>query len=354
MPSLEAALDRIVRDAPDPAALTYISVKNKLAATVGQDLVAANTRWLRQRLRDLVYLSRHTDGLGADRVDGDDDGVGLGLRAAFETLVRDAPPGEELTYMVVKKQLVASVGCNSFDAGKVWIQRRLQAMAAEGLALAAGGGTEGAACPTARLATRAAALDCATASEPGPTQMKPRGLSALVCYGFKLKLVHLDTHRHLCSNMTHYPAGSRQQVVGCSAKGSGSGGSSAGDFWVMKPRGTYAGAYLRGRPVWHGDVVRLEHVQTGRNLHGQPVREPVPAEQPAAGGGHEVSCFGSQDTETDRRDDWRVECVDAKIGAVGVRRPRHHFEPPLACVLQSAIPQACLTRAACCRALHPP
>lgn len=55
-----------------------------------------------------------------------------------------------------------------------------------------------------------------------------------------------------------------------------------------------------GTPVKCGDVIRLEHVDTAKNLHSHLFRSPV-------SGGQEVSGFGERG-EGDTGDSWKVIC----------------------------------------------
>ena len=53
-----------------------------------------------------------------------------------------------------------------------------------------------------------------------------------------------------------------------------------------------------------GDPIRLEHIQTGKNLHSHDVRSPLSHM-------NEVSGFGTNG-EGDLGDDWVAECWDGQ------------------------------------------
>jgi MIR domain len=118
-------------------------------------------------------------------------------------------------------------------------------------------------------------------------------------YGRTIKAVHGNTGRTLHSHAINYshPNSSKQQQVTCF------GGLDDNDWWRIKgAHGTPAG-HKADQPVLHGDVVRLEHVLTRRNLHshgGFP--SPITRQQ-------EVTCFGTNGVG-DGNDDWRVEVKD--------------------------------------------
>jgi endonuclease/exonuclease/phosphatase family metal-dependent hydrolase len=124
-------------------------------------------------------------------------------------------------------------------------------------------------------------------------QSPPEG--ATVMYGSTLTIRHWATGGHLHShpyNYGHVGSSGQQQVTAFL-------GSDDNDLWRIKPRhGSREGA--GAGPVSHGDVIRLEHIPTRRNLHshlGYP--SPVTGQQ-------EVTSFGTNG-QGDGNDDWRVE-----------------------------------------------
>lgn len=131
--------------------------------------------------------------------------------------------------------------------------------------------------------------------EPTPPTMLAAPATP-VRYGTAFRLRHLMTGRALHShphNWAH-PGGSGQQQVTCY------GGGDYNDEWRVKGADAASPAPRPGGVVRSGDVVRLEHVATRRNLHSHG-GFPSPAT-----GQQEVSCFGT-DGVGDGNDDWRVE-----------------------------------------------
>ncbi len=102
----------------------------------------------------------------------------------------------------------------------------------------------------------------------------------------------------LHSHVQTYPSGSTQQQVTCYHH------KDANNDWFFYPN--------RSQPildpkadlsfVGNGDVIRLLHAQTGRNLHSHQVSAPVTKSD------HEVSCYGNA-TVGDTKDHWTVEVV---------------------------------------------
>lgn len=67
-------------------------------------------------------------------------------------------------------------------------------------------------------------------------------------------------------------------------------------------------------PLKHGDLVRLEHVMTGRFLHSHPVQPPIADKDH----NYEVSGYGMHANKfSDLNDNWRVEIVNEKGEPVG-------------------------------------
>lgn len=117
-----------------------------------------------------------------------------------------------------------------------------------------------------------------------------------VRYGDEVRLRHLHSYRTLHSHALNYRhrRGSGQQQV------TGFDGMDDNDlFRVKAPHGSAVGA-RNGDVVSNGDIIRLEHVNTKRNLHSHAgIPSPVTRQQ-------EVSCFG-ENGEGDDNDNWRLE-----------------------------------------------
>jgi len=120
----------------------------------------------------------------------------------------------------------------------------------------------------------------------------------ILVYGATAKLQHVQTGSRLHSHGAAYPAGSRQQQVTCFS------GSDANDWWRVKPAHGEAQPPPScdggggGGSVAEGAIVRLEHVETNRNLHSHDIRSPVTKQT-------EVSCFGNHGNG-DSNCNWRV------------------------------------------------
>lgn len=114
----------------------------------------------------------------------------------------------------------------------------------------------------------------------------------------------------LHSHVQTYPHGSKQQQITCYHHK-----DSNNDWIIRKPwvivNGTInyedsAGNDTESKPVEfvkHGDVVRLVHAQTGRNLHSHPLAAPITKTM------NEVSGYGNT-TIGDENDHWVVEVID--------------------------------------------
>lgn len=133
-----------------------------------------------------------------------------------------------------------------------------------------------------------------------------------VRYGDTIKVGHVWTGRSLHSHDLVYghPEGSGQQQVTAFE------GADDNDLWRVKgPDGTPDDHRL-AEPVASGDVIRLEHVATRRNLHSHGgIPSPVTSQQ-------EVSCFGDNGAG-DANDNWRVEMAGHDWRAGGRLRLIH-------------------------------
>ncbi len=95
-----------------------------------------------------------------------------------------------------------------------------------------------------------------------------------------------------------YPEGSAQQQVTCYHH------KDSNNEWWFYPNRSVADWTLESEPrfIGNGDVVRLIHTQTGRNLHSHDISAPVTKSQ------KEVSCYGNL-TIGDEKDHWKIEIV---------------------------------------------
>jgi len=121
-----------------------------------------------------------------------------------------------------------------------------------------------------------------------------------VKYGDTIRLMHVATKHALHSHGINYshPNSSQQQQVTAYA------GHDSNDYWLVKGQHRLPLSKKNGEPARHGDIIRLEHVATGRNLHSH-----IGAQSPLTGQ-QEVTAFGN-DGIGDSNDNWRIE-VDGK------------------------------------------
>lgn len=139
----------------------------------------------------------------------------------------------------------------------------------------------------------------------------PEELAALAVgpgYGNKIKLRHFLSNRTLHSHPYNYghPGTSGQQQVTAFE------GADDNDFWIIKGNHGQPEDYRVGQPVRNGDIIRLEHLLTRRNLHshgGFP--SPVTEQQ-------ETTCFGENGVG-DENDNWQVEVEGGGIWGTSQR-----------------------------------
>ncbi|XP_011297052.1 stromal cell-derived factor 2 [Fopius arisanus] len=122
---------------------------------------------------------------------------------------------------------------------------------------------------------------------------KAIGTKYVTC-GSVLKLLNVAYHVRLHSHDIKYGSGSGQQsVTGTETK------EDVNSHWMVK--GVTGKYCTRGEPIACGDVIRLEHVPTKKNLHSHHVSSPLSGKQ-------EVSAYGDQKGEGDSGDHWSVIC----------------------------------------------
>ncbi|PFH46089.1 glycosyltransferase family 39 protein [Amanita thiersii Skay4041] len=121
-----------------------------------------------------------------------------------------------------------------------------------------------------------------------------------VAYGSKLTLKNMGWGGGLLhSHVQTYPVGSNQQQVTCYHY------KDSNNDWIITPRWD-EGPYNPNGPIKflaHGDVIRLVHGPTTRNLHSHAIVAPVSKLN------WEVSGYGNE-TIGDKHDHWVVEIVD--------------------------------------------
>eukprot|EP01112_Ceratiomyxa_fruticulosa_P013976 TRINITY_DN396_c0_g1_i1.p1 TRINITY_DN396_c0_g1~~TRINITY_DN396_c0_g1_i1.p1 ORF type:complete len:219 (-),score=50.09 TRINITY_DN396_c0_g1_i1:52-708(-) len=112
-----------------------------------------------------------------------------------------------------------------------------------------------------------------------------------VTCGSAIKLRHVKSGFRLHSHKVTYGSGSGQQSV--------TGFPNADDpnsLWVVK--GAYQKPCLQGTVLKNGDVIRLQHLATRKNLHSHLHKSPLTQN-------NEVSAF-AEGEEGDTGDNWRI------------------------------------------------
>lgn len=113
-------------------------------------------------------------------------------------------------------------------------------------------------------------------------------------YGYGGGLLH--------SHIQLYPEGSKQQQITCYHY------KDDNNHWIVRPPREAKNpeeyeSETDIRFVKDGDIVRLMHAMTGRNLHSHPINAPITTSQ------WEVSGYGD-DNIGDIQDNWKVEIVN--------------------------------------------
>ncbi|XP_018397224.1 PREDICTED: stromal cell-derived factor 2-like isoform X1 [Cyphomyrmex costatus] len=125
--------------------------------------------------------------------------------------------------------------------------------------------------------------------------IQAKGTQHVTC-GSILKLMNVDYNVRLHSHEVKYGSGSGQQsVTGTNAKEDGN------SYWLIKAES--GKQCMRGRPIRCGDIIRLEHVVTKKNLHSHLVSSPLTGKQ-------EVSAYGDHKGEGDTGDNWMLICYN--------------------------------------------
>lgn len=115
--------------------------------------------------------------------------------------------------------------------------------------------------------------------------------------GSTIKLVHEPTRFRLHSHEIAYGSGSGQQSITAHAAR-----NDPNSYWLVK-EGDDERVCAVGAPVQCGATLRLEHINTRRNLHSHTFSAPLTPKH------HEVSGFGVAG-EGDSGDSWVVECEE--------------------------------------------
>lgn len=136
--------------------------------------------------------------------------------------------------------------------------------------------------------------------------------NVLTC-GSSIRLRNQGSQYFLHSSHITFGQGSGQQVVTCHKSG-----KEVGDLWTVKEADqTSAGVNAKsnmcevGEPVRCGDIIRLEHVETQKNLHSHSQFESAISKS------KEVTGYGD-DGEGDEADNWLLECLDDKTKRISL------------------------------------
>lgn len=116
-----------------------------------------------------------------------------------------------------------------------------------------------------------------------------------VLYGMRVRLRHDASRAYLKSVAKDYCHinGSMQQIVGADALVTND------TIWIVKGADSLGENYPRGLAIRHGDLIRLEHELTRKNLHSHSKPSPLTNQQ-------EVTAYGIAGTG-DGNDDWVID-----------------------------------------------
>lgn len=115
-----------------------------------------------------------------------------------------------------------------------------------------------------------------------------------VSCGSVIKLMNTDYKVRLHSHDVKYGTGSGQQSVTATEVQ-----EDINSHWLIK--GATGKLCLRGDPIACGTNIRLEHVETKKNLHSHLFSSPL-------SGNQEISAYGDDEGEGDSGDNWTVVC----------------------------------------------
>ncbi|XP_058423418.1 protein O-mannosyl-transferase 2 isoform X1 [Diceros bicornis minor] len=136
--------------------------------------------------------------------------------------------------------------------------------------------------------------------------------SVITVKNLRMAIGYLHSHRHL------YPegVGARQQQVTTYLH------KDYNNLWIIKKHNTNSDPLDPSFPVEfvrHGDIIRLEHKETSRNLHSHYHEAPLTRKH------YQVTGYGINGTG-DSNDFWRIEVVNRKFGnRIKVLRSRIRF-----------------------------
>ncbi|KAK9468350.1 Dolichyl-phosphate-mannose-protein mannosyltransferase-domain-containing protein [Lipomyces arxii] len=129
-----------------------------------------------------------------------------------------------------------------------------------------------------------------------------------VAFGSHITVRHLNTQGGYLHSHDHlYPTGSKQQQITLYPH------KDDNNMWLVEnatetETAVDSRAMLPVTYIRDGDVIRLQHVATGRRLHSHDIRAPVTE----ADWQQEASCYGYKGFGGDANDNFRVEIVETK------------------------------------------
>ncbi|KAJ6246101.1 dolichyl-phosphate-mannose--protein mannosyltransferase [Anaeramoeba flamelloides] len=123
----------------------------------------------------------------------------------------------------------------------------------------------------------------------------------------RVKIKHIATGKHLHSHNFKSKTGSHQQEITCYGRFDNN------DWFEFKGKHESNERYncKKGKKIKNGKVIRLEHVETGKNLHSHSGHRSQSSKQ------QEVTGFGT-DGIGDGNDNWKIE-FDGKKLTVGLK-----------------------------------
>eukprot|EP01100_Stratorugosa_tubuloviscum_P014675 TRINITY_DN79_c12_g1_i1.p1 TRINITY_DN79_c12_g1~~TRINITY_DN79_c12_g1_i1.p1 ORF type:complete len:222 (+),score=97.64 TRINITY_DN79_c12_g1_i1:65-730(+) len=129
-------------------------------------------------------------------------------------------------------------------------------------------------------------------------ESEPQGYSYVTC-GSTIKLKHIASNFRLHSHSVNYGSGSGQQsVTGFSAI------DDPNSLWLI--RSTPQFPCNIGSKITNGQVIRLFHISTKKNLHSHAnIKSPLSNQQ-------EVSCYGDENN-SDSGDFWQIEIIGSPV-----------------------------------------
>jgi dolichyl-phosphate-mannose-protein mannosyltransferase len=125
--------------------------------------------------------------------------------------------------------------------------------------------------------------------------------STIICYRQTIKLINEATGHALHShnaNYAHEGTSGQFQVTAFS-------GANNDDYWIVKSAHNHPEFYKEKQPVRNGDIIRLEHKNSKRNLHSHYKVAPITKGQ------QEITTWGENGIH-DTNDNWQIEFEDNK------------------------------------------